>query len=300
VQTLPALGLATAGLLAGFVAWRVAGTTREPVTERPPVVRAQAPPITVSTDPDVAAVQRALREADASSGPSQGQALGDAIRGLDALMAKHPLDPEFAFYRAITATMAADEPTARNLLAQVATLSPLKERDARVVYLKALVILAFEPEKPDPAVRMLRTLRAEVPTWMADPVRLALHRGLCQATVVRTEPTRADEAVKMAEEAVSLVRDDPRRLVETRRLLAKSYTRAARVPEAEEIWKDLVAGSGGRAVDDVAGLANTVSMQNRYEDAVTHFTEVIELLAAGAVPGDAGVQEARMRRGTCQ
>lgn len=300
MRTLPVLSLATVALLAGFVFWRARGSD----PERPPAPDAVPDPGVVApesgpSDPELIAAQLALKEADRTTGPMQSRALEAAIRGFDALIAKRPGSLELHFQRGIAATMAQDQPAAAAHLARLATLSPMKDRDARYVYLQAIGILAFDPSKPDKAVRLLRTLRAEVPTFLAEPVRLALHRALLQASVARSDPRLRDEAVRFAEEALALVRDDDRLRRMTQRLLARSYTRSAQFHEAEEIWHELDAEAGGKDVDVVSGLANTLAMQDRFEDAAEAFTKVLALLDAGALYHDASVTEARLRRGNC-
>lgn len=298
MRTLPVLSLVTAAIVVGFVAWRgndsVPSRPPDPVPV-PPTAPAGAPP----ANPDLVAAQTALKEADSAAGPAQARALETAIRRFDALLEKDPDDIELHFQRGIAATMARDQAAAAAHLARLATLSTLKERDARFVYLQAIGILAFDPSKPDKAVRLLRMLRSEVPTFMAEPVRIALHRALLQASVARSDPRLRDEAVRFAEEALALVRNDDRLRPMTQRLLARSYTRAAQFHEAEEIWHELDAAAGGKDVDVVSGLANTLAMQDRFEDAAEAFTKVLALLATGALYRDAGVPEARLRRGNC-
>jgi len=101
------------------------------------------------------------------------------------------------------------------------------------------------------------------------------------------------------EEALALAGDDPRLVAATRRLLAHTYARAQRFPEAEDLWRKMVEATGGRDVDSVSGLANTLSMQDRFEEAVVEFTRVLTLLEQGAMYGNVGVPEARLRRGNC-
>ncbi len=134
---------------------------------------------------------------------------------------------------------------------------------------------------------------------MPEPVRRALHRALVQASITRTEPQRRDEAARLMEEALALVGDDPHLLPSTRRLLALTYARAQRFPEAEDLWRKMVEAAGGRDVDAISGLANTLSMQDRFDEAVVEFTRVLTLLEQGAMYGNAGVPEARLRRGNC-
>lgn len=299
MRALPALSLAVAALVAGFVAWRARGADPQRPAPPPPPVAQAAPDAATAGDPALAAAQTALKAADGAAGPAKARELDTAIRGFDALLAKDPENVELHFQRGIAATMAGDKDAAGVHLARLSTLSPLKERDARFVYLQAIGILAFDPAKPDKAVRQLRTLRAEAPTFMAEPVRIALHRALLQAAVARSDPRLRDEAVRFAEEALALVRDDPRLRPMTQRLLARSYTRSAQFHEAEEIWRELDTAAGGNDIDVISGLANTLAMQDRFEDAAAGFTRVIERLEAGASFRDAGVPEARMRRGNC-
>lgn len=299
MRTLPLLTAATAALLAGFVAWRAKDAHDEFAAAPPPEPASVEAPPDAPLDPDAAAASRALKEADAPASPAQSRALNTAIAKLDTLVAREPKNVEYLFYRGIAATMALDEGTAQQYLGRVATASPLKERDARFVYLKAIGLLAFQSAKPDAAVRLLQLLRAEAPTFMPEPVTRALHRALLQAAVVRSEPQFRDEAAKLVLEAAALVRNDPRQLAQTQRILARTYVRAERFHEAEEIWRALVEQHGERDVDAMSGLANTIAMQDRFPEAIVAFTKVIELLERGAVPGDAGVPEARLRRGNC-
>lgn len=302
MRTLPVLSLVTAAIVVGFVAWRArgahdgfaAGATGTEPTGPSVEVAADAP-----LDPDALAASRALKEADAPPSPAQSRALDTAIQKLDQLVAREPQNAEYVFYRGIAATMARDESGSSQFLGRLATVSPLKERDARFVYLKAIGLLAFQASKPDPAVRLLQVLRAEAPTFMPEPVNRALHRALMQASVVRSEPQSRDEAVKLMLEAVALVRTDPRLLAQTQRVLARTYIRAQRFHEAEEIWRSLVEQHGERDVDAMSGLANTIAMQDRFDEAVVAFTQVLGLLERGAIAGDAGVPEARLRRGNC-
>ena len=302
MRTLPVLSLATVALLAGFVFWRARGA-HDRYAAAPLPGEATGTAVEVAADepldPDALAASRALKEADAPASPAQSRALNTAIEKLDRLVAREPQNAEYVFYRGIAASMARDEPGLKEFLGRLATVSPLKERDARFVYLKAIGHLAFQASKPDPAVRLLQLLRAEAPTFMPEPVNRALHRALMQASVVRSEPQFRDEAVKLMLEAVALVRNDPRLLAQTQRVLARTYVRAQRFQEAEEIWRTLVEQHGDRDVDAMSGLANTIAMQDRFEEAVAAFTKVLQLLERGAIPGDAGVPEARLRRGNC-
>lgn len=299
MRALPALTLTTAVLLVGFVTWRGAGSHAEVGSAGPTGPAVEIAAAVGPVDPDVEAASKALVEADGPASPTQARALRTAIEKLDLLLERDRTQPDFLFYRGIAAALASDEEGTKSFVARLATASPLRQRDARCVYLKALQILTFDARRPDPALKLLRLLKSEAPTFLPEPVDRALHRALMQASVTRSAPHQGDEAVAFMEEAVKLVRNDPRRLPMTRRMLAMTYARANRFPEAEEIWRAIVEATEGKNVDFVSGLANVLAAQNRWEDAIPWFTRTLELAAAGAPSGDAGVQEARLRRGNC-
>jgi tetratricopeptide (TPR) repeat protein len=290
-----ALLLGTA-VAAGFGAWALV---------RPSDTAVDAPP----GPPDrpsvvLAALQEAannLKTADGAVGHRREIAIDAARRRLGELTLEAPRDPRVAFWSGVAAVLAKDEQGARAAHARMRTLPGVTSRDPEWRYLGALIVLEFEPQKPEPALRALRALQAEAPGFMPEPVDRALYRALLQTAVVRVEPRESESVVQIVLEAVERAKDDPLRSIEAHRMLAYAYSRAGRFVEAQEQWEWLVAKSQGQAADFVAGLGNGFAMQNQWDRAVEEFGRALALRARGKAMrmDDPALDEILLRRGNC-
>ncbi|HVG94856.1 MAG TPA: tetratricopeptide repeat protein [Planctomycetota bacterium] len=242
-----------------------------------------------------------LKAADGAVGHQREIAIEAARRRLRDLTLEAPRDPRVAFWSGMGAVFAKDEQGARADHSRMRTLPGVTARDPAWRYLGAMIVLEFEPQKPEPALRALRALQAEAPRYMPEPVDRAVYRALLQTAVVRVEPREAESVVQLVKEAVERAKDDPVRAVESRRMLAYAYSRAGRYVEAQEQWEWLVERSEGQAADFLAGLGNGLAMQNQWERAVEAFGRALVLRAKGQAMrmDDPALDEILLRRGNC-
>lgn len=289
----PVLALVVAAAsLGGFVAWR--GLDRPSDDDR----RA-----TTHADDEAAAkaLQAALvdlKAADAA-GPEAVAARRRAEAALEALIVARPSDPVPVFWRGAAALLARDRATVDAAVGRIATASKSGVNDPRVTYLKAVSLVELDPPRPDLGLRLLRTLRAEWPSFEPQLVEGALFRALVSAAVARPEPRYLEESIRWALEAEKLTEHQPIRRIGARRLLAQLYERASRFPEAEETWAALIEETEGELPEALFGYGNVLARQNQWERAVEVFSRLVDSPSLAKVPPTSVVHEARMRRGNC-
>ncbi|MCC7137485.1 MAG: tetratricopeptide repeat protein [Planctomycetes bacterium] len=289
----PVLALVVAAAsLGGVLAWR--GLGRGPEDERRAASRAD-------DEAAAKALQAALVDLKAadSAGPEAVAARRRAEAALEALIVARPSDPVPVFWRGAAALLARDRPSVDAAVGRIATVSKAGVNDPRVAYLKAVSFVELDPPRPDLGLRILRTLRAEWPSFEPQLVEGALYRALVSAAVARPEPEHLDDSIRWAVEASKLAEDVPIRRIGARRILAQLYERARRFPEAEETWAALVEETRGELPEVVFGYGNVLAQQNQWERAVEVFSRLVDAPAVAKVPPTSVVHEARMRRGNC-
>jgi tetratricopeptide (TPR) repeat protein len=288
----------------GWIAWK-ALAARSSAEEDPgdvPLAVPQAP--SSEMDPRLRAAIELLLEADKATDPGQRTAKAKAaVAKVTEAERSRTGDPaELAFWRGIAAVMAGDDREAKAALERVRSTSRLGRRDSRAYFLYAKVLAAFEPDKLELAVRHLRTLKAQVPDFMPEPVDLALFDGLKRLAARHVNKRDPDGGVAHLQEAILLTRIDLASRIDARRELVRALGRAGRWLESRDEAAALLELSKGRSLPDRYMLAVAYAAQNQWGPAVEHYSAVVAALDEGRVPepGASVLREALLRRGNAR
>jgi tetratricopeptide (TPR) repeat protein len=286
----------------GFLAWR-ALAARDAADDDTVVVPAAAPAGT-EMDPRLRAAIELVLAAERTPEPEARAAKArEAVAKIVEAERSRTGDPaELAFWRGLAGVTAKDEREAKAALDRVRSTSRLGSRDSRAYYLHARVLIAFEPDRLDVAVRRLRTLRSQAPEFMTEPVERALFDALRIQAAKHVNRRDADGGVSLLQEAVTLTRTDPAKRIDARRELVRALGRAGRWMESRDEATALLELSKGRSLPDRYMLAVAHAAQNQWSPAVEHYSAVVAAIDAGTVPepGATVLREAILRRGNAR
>jgi tetratricopeptide (TPR) repeat protein len=297
-----------AGLLvlaAGAGGWYAWGTlSKAPASDEDdgPVIVAQTPD--AQMDPRLRAGLQLLVEADKAPDAEQRTAKAKAAiaKITEAERARAGEPAELAFWRGVAAVLARDEREATSAFERLRSTSRLGKRDSRAYYLHAKVLIAFEEQKLEVALRNLRILKAQAPQFMPEPVELALFEGLRRQAARHVDKRDPEGGVMLLQEAVRLTRVDLASRIDARRELVRALERSGRWIEARDEASALVDLSKGKSLPDRYMLAVTYAAQNQWTPAIENYSAVVAALDAGSVPEPAAgvLREAILRRGNAR
>lgn len=228
--------------------------------------------------------------------------LNQARARLVALERNHANDVRLPFWRGVVDVMLHKETDASTAYDRVCALAPSGARNSQALYLRSIHLLEFDPDRAADAVRKLRTLRAQSPDFLAEPVSRALFRALVVVHGIQTRNGDVSKAIDSLKEALRIVDEKSELALVGRRALAYAYGRAGEWPDAERLWQELVKESNGRVGEPLFELAASYAAQNRWADADVEYSRVVALLEEGRQPPAIAktLHVVYLRRGNCR
>jgi tetratricopeptide (TPR) repeat protein len=292
------VALAAAG---GWFAWRATSDDDRPGGGGETPVVASAP---AETDPRLRTAIGLVVEAQRTADPAARTAKAkEAIAKIvDVERARSGDPPELAFWRGLAAVLAGDDRETRSALERLRSTAKGGRRDARAMYLNARGVLAFETDKIDTALRLLRTLKSQAPQFMSEPVEVTLFESLRVAAGRHLSKRDPDGAASLLKEAVGLQRVESALRVDARRELARALGRAGRWMESRDEAAALLDLSKGTSLPDRYMVAVAHAAQHQWAPAVEHYSAVVAAIDSGIVsePGASVLREAVLRRGNAR